>query len=333
MRQALLTLAITALGTSSIHAARPTHHTVRKGESGASIARSHGLSLSELQSLNPKLDLAHLRVGASLTLRESAPARQAVRLGHPASAPREPPPVPPLPGPPALGPTTLAHLERILPATVRLNPPMALNAQLAEEGPSSRMATLLKPVLPPPTAEELGAPQLVPALAFEPADPRNLDLLWPVETRTVSSNWGPRMRTRTVRVKNHRKKRVRYKGRHRGVDLTAPQGTDVYAAQDGIVLTAGRHRQYGNYVLLDHGHGVTTLYAHHRENLVNEGEVVRRGQKIAEVGRTGNATGPHLHFELRIGGVHQNPLAVLNDIEEIPAELVAGNAQAAPPRN
>jgi murein DD-endopeptidase MepM/ murein hydrolase activator NlpD len=72
---------------------------------------------------------------------------------------------------------------------------------------------------------------------------------------------------------------------------------------------------------------VVTLYAHHRANFVQSVDIVRRGQKIAEVGRTGNATGPHLHFELRLTGQHKNPLPFLNEAEEIPAELVAQNAR------
>lgn len=323
MRHPLLTLAIAALSaTGALSAAT---HKVRKGETGASIARANGLSLAELQSLNPKLNFAHLAIGTAVKVKQ-APAAKPVE----AIPARDLPPVAALPGTPALGPTAFTHLERMLPATVRLAAPKALNAQadlsLLDASPA-RLASRIKPVLPPPTPEELGAPALQPALSFEPADPRNLDLLWPVETRTISSNWGPRMRTKTVKVKNRRKKRVRYKGRHRGVDLTAPIGTDVYAAQDGVILVAGKHRQYGNYVVIDHGNGVTTLYAHHSANFVQEGDVVHRGQKIAQVGRTGNATGPHLHFELRVEGVHQNPLPVLNDVEEIPAELVAQNAQ------
>jgi murein DD-endopeptidase MepM/ murein hydrolase activator NlpD len=84
-------------------------------------------------------------------------------------------------------------------------------------------------------------------------------------------------------------------------------------------------------VVLDHGNGVVTLYAHHNRNFVEKGEVVRRGQKIAEVGRTGNATGPHLHFELRLEGAPQNPLPYLNDVEEIPADIMAQNQAAVAP--
>jgi murein DD-endopeptidase MepM/ murein hydrolase activator NlpD len=134
------------------------------------------------------------------------------------------------------------------------------------------------------------------------------------------------MRTKTIRVKDQRKKRIRYRGRHKGVDLTAPTGAAVFAALDGQVICSGKHKQYGNYVVVDHGNGVSTVYAHHSLNLVQTGDIVRRGQKIAEVGRTGNATGPHLHFELRVDGVQRNPLPVLNDEEEVPAGMTVQKA-------
>jgi murein DD-endopeptidase MepM/ murein hydrolase activator NlpD len=138
------------------------------------------------------------------------------------------------------------------------------------------------------------------------------------------------MRVKTIRVKDQRKKRVRYRSRHKGVDLTAPTGTAVFAALDGQVVFSGKHKGYGNYVLVDHGNGVATLYAHHSLNLVQAGDIVRRGQKIAEVGRTGNATGPHLHFELRVDGMQRNPLPVLNDEEEVPSDRAAQNALLGP---
>lgn len=222
----------------------------------------------------------------------------------------------------------MPHLERLLPYRVRATVPASGSLSLAQEDPhhapgtASQLLARIQPVMPPVTEAELKA--LLPIYA--PADPDRLDLLWPVETRTISSAWGPRVRTKVVRVKNHRKKRIRYKGRHRGIDLTAPTGTAVFAVLDGEVVMAGRHKQYGNYVVVDHGNGVHTLYAHHKLNLVQEGDIVRRGQKIAEVGRTGNATGPHLHFELKVDGVQRNPLPVLNDEEEIPADIAAQNA-------
>jgi len=239
-------------------------------------------------------------------------------------------PVRPLPVTPSLRPGSLVHLERVLPSAALVPVPDGANlaAPEAAEGRKA-MAAQMQPVVPKaPEAEP-------PTLGFDAADRAKLDLLWPVETRTISSAWGPRVRTRTVRVKtktSRRKIRQRYQSSHRGVDLTAPRGTDVYAAMDGQVVDSGRHKDYGNFVVLDHGNGVTTLYAHHKLNYVRTGDVVRRGQKIAEVGSTGKSTGPHLHFELRFDGDHQNPLPLLNDVEEIPAELMAQNEAAIPPR-
>ncbi|MDT7897618.1 MAG: peptidoglycan DD-metalloendopeptidase family protein [Armatimonadota bacterium] len=95
---------------------------------------------------------------------------------------------------------------------------------------------------------------------------------------------------------------------HYGVDIAAPFGTTIRAAADGVVVFAGWRRAYGNTVIIDHGNGLATLYAHCSELLVSEGAVVRQGQPIARVGSTGLTTGPHLHFEVRRYGEPVNPL-------------------------
>ncbi len=102
-------------------------------------------------------------------------------------------------------------------------------------------------------------------------------------------------------------KRVKF---HYGVDISAPTGTPIHAAADGVVVFAGWRRAYGNTVIVDHGNGIATLYAHCSRVLVSEGEVVKQGQVIALVGSTGLSTGPHLHFEVRRYGEPINPLAV-----------------------
>ncbi|WP_010278649.1 murein hydrolase activator EnvC family protein [Paenibacillus senegalensis] len=96
---------------------------------------------------------------------------------------------------------------------------------------------------------------------------------------------------------------------HAGMDIAAPSGTTIAAAEDGIVLIASWVNGYGNTVVLDHGDGMWTWYGHIRNNgiVVSEGDFVTRGQKIAEVGTTGDSTGNHLHFEVRINEKPVNP--------------------------
>lgn len=110
---------------------------------------------------------------------------------------------------------------------------------------------------------------------------------------------------------------------HRGVDYAAPAGTPVKASGDGKVVFAGRKNGYGNCVILQHGREYTTLYAHLSRfaSPLRVGNKVEQGQTIGYVGMTGLATAPHLHYEFRINGVHQNPLsAALPTSEPIPSK-------------
>jgi murein DD-endopeptidase MepM/ murein hydrolase activator NlpD len=105
--------------------------------------------------------------------------------------------------------------------------------------------------------------------------------------------------------------------RHEGVDFSAEPGTPIVAAAAGIVVAAERHPEYGNMVEVDHGNDLITRYAHASKVLVKPGMLVRRGQKIAEVGTTGRSTGPHLHFEVRFKGVAQNPNRFLQNAKQL----------------
>jgi murein DD-endopeptidase MepM/ murein hydrolase activator NlpD len=99
---------------------------------------------------------------------------------------------------------------------------------------------------------------------------------------------------------------------HAGLDLAAPEGTPVEASAPGVVVQAGWRPGYGLAVELDHGLGVSTLYAHASEVLVLPGQKVARGEPIARVGETGRSTGPHLHFEVRTLGTPVDPRRALN---------------------
>lgn len=119
------------------------------------------------------------------------------------------------------------------------------------------------------------------------------ELDWPVEG-PVTSGYGRRGRRH-----------------HDGIDIQAPHGTEVRAAADGVVYFEGALRGYGRLIILVHGDGFATVYAHNALHYVREGMRVRRGQRIATVGRSGRTTGRVLHFEVRQNDVAYDPLVVL----------------------
>jgi murein DD-endopeptidase MepM/ murein hydrolase activator NlpD len=95
---------------------------------------------------------------------------------------------------------------------------------------------------------------------------------------------------------------------HTGIDIDAPSGASIIAANSGTIIIAGWRSGYGNTVVIDHGGGITTLYAHCSKILVKVGDHVAAGKVIAKVGSTGLSTGAHLHFEIRVNGDTVDPL-------------------------
>lgn len=128
-------------------------------------------------------------------------------------------------------------------------------------------------------------------------------LLWPLPDSTrITDTFGPRIHPVTGK-----------KSTHTGIDIGAPTGTDIVAAESGVVILAAYYGAYGNTVMIDHGSGLVTMYGHIRNGgiKVKEGQEVKRGQKIAEVGSTGLSTGPHLHFSVIKDGEYQDPMKYL----------------------
>ncbi len=115
---------------------------------------------------------------------------------------------------------------------------------------------------------------------------------------------------------------------HTGLDFQAVTGTPILAAAGGVVVTQEFHPEYGNMVEIDHGRDLVTRYAHASRVHVKKGDLIKRGQKIAEVGNTGRSTGPHLHFEVLVRGVQQDPQKFLTAGRTLPAQQLA---QAASP--
>ena len=128
-------------------------------------------------------------------------------------------------------------------------------------------------------------------------------MAWPVPScHTVSSGYGGRIHPTTGKYKFHG-----------GLDIPGSYGSAIVAANSGKVIWAGnRGDSYGNYVIIDHGGGVSTLYGHSSKVMVSTGQSVSRGQRIANVGSTGRSTGPHCHFEVRINGSRVNPNPYVN---------------------
>ncbi len=192
-----------------------------------------------------------------------------------------------------------ARREAILASVVTPRPVPGIPAVPA----GVRVAQMSAAVLPVDVGSE--PESAVRRLAVLPRDPRRLPsrgaraslvaspLLWPA-TGDLSSFFG-----------------LRWNAQHRGIDIAAPPGAPIFAARFGRVVLAGWYGGYGLTVILDHGGGLQTLYAHASAVLVRPGQQVRAGQLIARVGDTGNSTGPHLHFEFRINGRPVNPLRYL----------------------
>jgi murein DD-endopeptidase MepM/ murein hydrolase activator NlpD len=141
-----------------------------------------------------------------------------------------------------------------------------------------------------------------------PGEPVEHAFLWPV-SGSLNSGFGPRG-----------------SGFHDGLDIAAPEGTPIRAVERGEVIYSDELRGYGKIVIVRHGGGIVSVYAHNQVNLVREGQQVARGEIIARVGSTGRVTGPHLHFEIRKNNLAQDPMLYLPPLCCVPAsDMVAPN--------
>jgi murein DD-endopeptidase MepM/ murein hydrolase activator NlpD len=178
----------------------------------------------------------------------------------------------------------VAAIEAVLSDTIR-----------REEAQAAARLAWLRAARPPPPAPRR-APVAAPTPPTGPrpaAPPSRSGLLWPVNGR-VTSGFG-----------------MRWGRMHQGIDISASTGTPIRAARAGVVITAGTMGGYGNVVIVSHGGGFSTLYAHQSRLGCREGQEVEPGQVIGYVGSTGHSTGPHLHFETRVDGVARDPMHYL----------------------
>ncbi|RHR11270.1 peptidase M23 [Pseudoflavonifractor sp. AF19-9AC] len=134
--------------------------------------------------------------------------------------------------------------------------------------------------------------------------PSESGFLWPLPSswNTLSSLYGSRIHPITGKPNNHT-----------GIDIPASKNTNIYAAKSGVVTTSTYNSSYGNYVVISHSDGTSTLYAHMNKRAVSKGQTVSQGQVIGYVGTTGSSTGNHLHFEVRVNGNRTDPVNYFKD--------------------
>ena len=285
---------------------KPREHRVAAGDTVYGISRRYGVDMSALVNLNGIVPPYTIKVGQSLRIPAPVEAEGVtVATAPPTPTPSVTPPPPPAPDaltrvPVPVTPSGKSGVQiEELPAAgapVPATPPAASAAPPVAAAP-------LPPPLPaaPPVAAPLPpkAPAQVAGIVPEPAPRAGSRFLWPLEGKILSS-FGPKKG-----------------GLHNdGINIAAPRGTPVRAAENGVVAYAGNElRGFGNLLLIKHAEGWTSAYAHNEELLVRRGDQVKRGQVIAKVGSTGSVTSPQLHFELRQGARAVDPVKLLSQAQ------------------
>ena len=261
---------------------------VKKGDTWSEIAEDHGLTSKELLALNPGYDTNKLQIGEVLTLSASVPYLT----------------------------MTVVQRERYVDEvmydieytdTANLYKGDYKITSAGQYGAADVVATVTyvngeeteRTVLSSVTLREPVTEQRLRGTKERPTWHPTGTFRWPVSGR-VTSYFGGRRSPGGIGSTNHK-----------GIDIAAPKGTPVYAADGGTVTYAGWMSGYGYLVRIDHGNGYVTYYGHNSSLTASVGQHVYKGQQIARVGSTGNSTGNHCHFEVRYNGVAKNPLNYL----------------------
>ncbi len=261
-------------------------YTVVAGDTYSEIAFDRDMSLDELMAMNPQASLDSLYVGDVLTVRQSVPFLSVrtvdkVVYEEPIEAPVE------YVKDDAMyqGDSKVVEPGAEGSALIHATVTKVNGVEQARDVTSSQ--TLTEPVTRVVAQGTKERPKTMATGHF----------IWPVRG-VITSRYGNRSLFGTYNF-------------HGGLDIAVPYGTSVKAADGGRVITSGWHNSYGNYIVIDHENGKTTYYAHNSKLLVSVGQRVYQGQVIAKAGSTGNSTGPHCHFEVRVNGQRQNPRSYL----------------------
>lgn len=282
----------------SFHNAGSAVHVVQKGETLFAIARKYGVAPTDLVKLNPFLNERPLYIGDKLTVRSQPAPAKVVKKNDKGLPEKE-----------SSSPDNGWKKKQVVKYKVKkytVKKGDSLSAIARKHNKS--LADLLKlndmkknEVIQPNQVLFVEKMQITENFRY-----RNL-FVQPVDGR-LSSGFGRRRNPFVAGVYHF----------HKGIDLAAVIGTPFRAARDGLVVFSGRMQGYGNVIFIRHKDGYITVYGHNKLNLVKNGDIVRQGQTIGEVGRTGIATGPHLHFEVRKMDEIINPFIALKMQEVIP---------------
>lgn len=250
---------------------RVEEYVVQDGDTIGSIARQFGISSSTVLAANSLTARSLIRPGQKLRILPLDGLMYVVRRGDTLAKIAQTYDSDPQK---ILEANGLADASDLVIGTELMLPDGRAPAPPAPKPPTRIAGTIKNVFVPPPASDRVGTTKL----------------LWPTAARRITQY---------------------YKRKHTGVDIAGPTGTPIYAADGGTVISSGWNRGgYGNMIIVDHGGGILTRYAHGSKLLMKVGDVVSRGDVIMLMGSTGRSTGPHLHFEVMLGTVSRraNPL-------------------------
>ena len=256
-------------------------YTVKSGDTVSAIGQAHGMKVSEIQALNPGLDPARIKIGQELTLSGPVPylsVQQTITESYVEAIPYE---------------TELEYDDTMYKnkSKIKVEGVNGTADVVADVTYVNGQETAREVLSYKVTAEPVNAVKIVGTKAL----PRYMatgSFIQPSNGR-YSSGYGYRPNLGDF---------------HTGVDFAGATGTNIWAADGGVVIHSGWKGNYGYCVIIDHQNGYTTYYAHCSKLLVKKGAKVAKGDIIAKVGNTGRSYGSHVHFEIRKNGKHQNPL-------------------------
>jgi murein DD-endopeptidase MepM/ murein hydrolase activator NlpD len=265
--------------------AKASQYTVKNGDSLWTIARDNNMTVAQLKEANPEMKSDFLKIGQKLNLVKAEPLVTVVSIVTTTVEEKIP------------YPTQYESDSSLWRGQQSVKQEGAYGSRevtyriTKANGVETSRETLAEKVLLQPISRVVvrGTKMMVASRG----DGGSGILGWPTRDR-ITSGYGKRGREF-----------------HTGIDIDGVTGDPVYAAEDGVVLEAGWDGHYGKSIVVDHGRGLTTRYAHLSSIDVSIGQRVSRGSIIGKVGSTGRSTGSHLHFEVRINGEHQNPLRYL----------------------